>query len=147
MIFLWRKMIEISYQTGFGLFLFALLYGLLSIGSESRQLIYALPIFVFLLCQGLDNLKISLKFAYSVLAISLIVSKFWLPINFFPWPAKLVFIEGNALDFPQQLFFMNFGPTMAAKTYLIQLVVMLVVFCGFYLCGYFSRRAINKVPM
>ena len=36
MIFLWRKMIEISYQTGFGLFLFALLYGLLSIGSEIK---------------------------------------------------------------------------------------------------------------
>jgi hypothetical protein len=145
MIFLWRKMAEISYEIGFGLFLFTLLYGWLSIGSESRQLINALPVFVFLLCQGLDNLKISLKFAYSVLVISLIVSKFWLPLNFFAWPTKLEVFGGDALNFPQQLLFMNFGPTMAPKTYLIQLIIMLIVFCGFYRCGYFSKGAIKEL--
>lgn len=127
----WKKLVACAYEKGTGLFLVLLMYGILSLSSESRCYINALPVFVFLTCEVLKESNITQRFTYGMLTLSLLMSKFWLPMNIGgPWPSIYGTPPGDYSSFPYQMYFMNFGPWVGWKMYVAELITMIAVFFG-----------------
>lgn len=126
----WNELVAKA-KSYFGIMLLLIAYVILSLDSESRQLINVFPIFVFLLLETLNIRNISKKFIYWVLIISLFLSKFWLPINIFT--GKLNWEYEAFLRFPLQIYFMNLGPWMNTYMYVINLITFLAVIIGLWI--------------
>lgn len=127
-ILYWKEIVSVVQKNSAGLALLLLIYGMLIIGSESRQYINAVPLFVFLLCEVLNKKNITLRFANYMIILSLVISKFWLPINIVSWQGG----DNDLLQFPYQMLLMNFGPEMGNKMYWVQFLVMIIVFYGLW---------------
>lgn len=127
MVLFWKEMVAIVRRNWFGLFVSLLFYGVLSVGSESRQFINAVPMFAFVLCEVLHKKSINLRFSIWLLGIGLLISKFWLVLNIAPWSESV-----NIFEFPYQMYFMNQGAYMNNEMYFLQLVLMLMVFYGLW---------------
>lgn len=153
-IFLWRKMAEVIKEHGFGMILFICFYILVGVDPESRHLINAVPVFMILACETLNRRGISWKFTYFFVIISLIISRFWVVINYVTWPSSTViakgFSKGILLKFPMQMLFMNSGPWLSDSMYWIFLaVVILTAICIFSMLQldkiHFSGKTYNAV--
>ncbi|MBI3481181.1 MAG: hypothetical protein HY016_12645 [Nitrosomonadales bacterium] len=122
LLLLWEEVVALAKQYGPGLLAVLALAVLVSIGTESRTLMAAWPVLAILTCEVLNRRGVSWSLAYAILAIGLITSRFWLPINSYgPW-------LGTFQDFPAQMFFMNLGPWMSAAMYVVWLIVTLSLF-------------------
>lgn len=126
-ILFWNKIVDIAYSKSIAFPMLLLLYAVLALDSEARKIINIAPLFVFLLCEVLQKEKVSLNFASGMFIVSLFVSKFWLPINFYHWNSPGSWAVAYA-KFPYQLYFMNFGAWLSERMYWIQMAVMLLVF-------------------
>lgn len=124
--FLWSRVIGLAKEEGLGLAVFVTLFAFLSIGPESRQFINAWPVFAVLVCEALNRRygeRIDWFFAYSVLAMSLVLSRFWLPINVGQW-------TGDFQSFPDQMLYMYSGPWMSHQMYAVFLAVTILSALG-----------------
>ncbi|AJC22650.1 hypothetical protein [Pandoraea pulmonicola] len=122
-IMLWPQVSSIVKEQGAGLVFYIALFALLSAGAESRQFINAWPIVAVIVCEALRRRMGTSEdwaFYYSVLAIALVVSRFWLDINVGPWTGKL-------LEFPDQMLFMYTGPWMSNRMYEVFVAVTLLM--------------------
>jgi len=128
-----KRVAEWIRKAGAGFFLLALLSIPLALNSESRQLIFFHALFSLALCSSVSFSKIQ---AYALLAVSLILSRAWLPIN--PLGSDLYLeavIENKELLFtyPLQKYMMNLGPWMNDKNYVVWLVLASITLAAFYL--------------
>lgn len=130
----YQKVAEESAKLGVGaLAVFAFCIAL-SIDSESRHLVNILPFVVVPFIVALDKMRTRSSFVIEMFVSSLIVSRFWLPINLFcpalspPVNAEFPFFAEDYsgvpyfLRMPYALYFVNFGPFTSNS-------VLLIVFC------------------
>jgi hypothetical protein len=127
-IYYWKETIEYIYQKGPGLFLVTLLYLILSIGSESRQLINFLPFVVVLVAEVLNKKTISWNFVIFFTLLNLAISRFWLPLNHGDWPILETSPPQLTLEFPLQWYFMNQGPWVSPAMYWITASIAILIF-------------------
>jgi hypothetical protein len=118
-----------------GYLLLITMYFLLSIGTESRQFIYSIPFFIFLLCNYLNTIEFDIKISYYIYATSMILSKIWLPFDLTSWSNSAYDVD--PAQFPYQFYFMTMGPWMIDLTFLIQALVMTLLYLIFYF--YFKK--------
>jgi hypothetical protein len=135
-ILLWKKIVNISKETGLAFPLILFLYVMMAVGTESRQSINALPIFVILATEALNEVKVSWRFVYGFVFLSLLTSRFWLKINIAPWGLN------DFMNFPQQMYFMSQGPWMSTQSYRFFFVVSALLMIGvFFMMRFATARA------
>lgn len=128
----WKEITNYFKEKGPGLFIVGLLYALLSIGSESRQLINFFPVMVIVVADILNKKLLTWHFVVWFVALSLLLSKAWLTLNHGEWLSfasdataeekKLI------LQFPYQWYFMSQGPYFSYGIYLLNLAIVSVTF-------------------
>ncbi|MEO8400826.1 MAG: hypothetical protein ABI597_03380 [Gammaproteobacteria bacterium] len=132
LIYFWNDVVKYLTANGFGLFLVCSLYLLLSIGSESRQLINFLPIAVIVLAEVLNCKSLSWKFTHLFILLSLMVSRAWLPLNHGTWLSLLSNPPEITLAFPMQWYFMSQGPWMSHAMYLVNFILVTLLLYFIY---------------
>jgi hypothetical protein len=133
-VFLWPQVCERIRRQGLGIVLVAGAAVLLSVASESRQLLGFLPLLAAFAVQAIDVLSPRRWHGAAFLAAGLVLSKCWLPLNEGP-------LTGNLLEFPDQRYFMNQGPWMSNGAYLVQGAIVLMLAAAF---GWSCRSAEPK---
>jgi hypothetical protein len=94
---------------------------LLLLGSETRQFIHVFPFLMIMLIKTLSNFTIKLKQVLGFIALCLVMSKCWLPIN-----REGIFSLYDYGHFPDQLYFMNQGPFCSDLGYWIHVACVMV---------------------
>lgn len=111
--FLWRPVCRLVHQHGLGLTLVAAIGLAQSVDSESRHILYLIPLLFPFVIKAVDDLQWRPSQYALVVAISAFFSKTWLTI------------EGNFQDntflYPDQLYMMHLGPFMGDLMYLAHL--------------------------
>lgn len=135
LIFLWKDALRhLIKERAIGLFFLTGIYILLSIGSESRQLVNFLPIAVYMVAEVLNRKILSSHFILAFTLISLFISKFWFPINHgVEWPSLLTNPPEMTLQFPLQWFFMNHGPWISHQMFVINAIIVSGSFLAVFL--------------
>jgi hypothetical protein len=120
-LLLWSRLSAVAQEFGTG-FVAVLALGLfLSINSESRTLTQYLPAFTIALSIALARMPNLPRWGMIATAILCVAfSKVWLPMA---GPTRLY--DGQHYAFPEQLYFMNFGPWMSLQSYLWQTAAVL----------------------
>jgi hypothetical protein len=123
-----RRVMEAAAAHSAGAALFVIVTLAMAIG-ETRTMTFAYPLLVTFLCVALQDIQVRLGFALAFVAISLLLSRFYLPLNALGMgtlgPGPLTDI-GALLEFPWQWFFMNNGPYMAWTGYAVNLALVTV---------------------
>lgn len=86
-LFFWKDIAASIKQKGLSLILLMALFLILSLDSESRKLVYVWPVFAILTCDILNKYSIPFLFSYILIFISLVMSRFYLPLNAKFWGA------------------------------------------------------------
>ena len=133
LIYFWKDIVIYIKNKGPGLFIVFGLYFVLSIGSESRQFIAFFPISMFVLGEILNRKKITPIFIYSFICLSLIASKFWLPLNHGEWPSIWTNPPEVTLAFPMQWYFMSQGPWVSKGMYVVNFMLVSLIGLIIYL--------------
>ncbi len=123
-VLFWKRTVRIIQKQGLGLVMCCVLCIILSLHSESRRMINFYPIFIPFLIKALDDFEWPRAYLWFLTLVSLFGSKAWLTIHSRPW-------DGGALVFPQQNYFMNYGPWMNNQMYMIQGAVVSILFIIF----------------
>jgi hypothetical protein len=118
-VFLWPQVCERIRRQGLATVIVGGAAVLLSVASESRQLLSFLPLLAAFVVQAIDDLPKRRWRDMTLLATGVVLSKCWLPLNVGP-------PTGSLLEFPDQLYFMNQGPWMSNLAFLIQGAIVLV---------------------
>jgi hypothetical protein len=118
-LLLWSDFVKSVRDQGLGLLLYIGIFVIVSVSSESRQLINIWPFIVIIVCQVLNKNNISWYFVFAITGLCLILSRFWLKINVAP----LTYKPG---EFPDQLLFMHAGPWLSHQMYWVFLAVVLI---------------------
>ncbi len=122
----WKKISKTINQYGFGLVLFFSYYLIQSIIiAESRQITPFFPALVAFTIKSVDDLEWDNSKLLIFGAVSLIVSRIWLPIN-----GQRFF--GPMIEFPYQYYFMNLGPWMSNSMFFVFAVSMAITGILFY---------------
>jgi len=124
----WKKFCGIINEYGYGLLLYIIAGIILSLNSESRFIINIFPAFVIFTAKAIDELDFSKYYYYLLFIISVLYSKIWLLINSSPIPKPDVYDFEGLTRTSWQRYFMNIGPWMSDKMYLIQTSVVLITF-------------------
>ncbi len=132
-IYYWKDIAEYIYLKGPGLLFVTALYIILSIGSESRQLINFLPFIVVLVAEILNKKSINWNFVIFFTSLNLVVSRFWLPLNHGDWPILETSPPQLTLEFPLQWYFMNQGPWVSPQMYWIIASIAIFIFSCIYI--------------
>ena len=114
-IFFWPEIVALSYQYGLGFTALLGVFVIIGIVPESRDIFNVVPLFVFLLCDILNKKNISVRFGYCFMLLSLLMSKFWLPMNHYAWA-----------------YSMSQGQAISDQFYFIQASVMIMMGIVFY---------------
>jgi hypothetical protein len=123
-VLLWPRVCERTGRQGLAMVLLAGAAVLLSVASESRQLLSFLPLLAAFSVQAIDDLPARRWHDLAFPATGLVLSKCWLPLN-------AGAPTGNLLEFPDQLYFMNQGPWMSNGAYLVQGSIVLMLAATF----------------
>lgn len=124
LLYFWKEVVEYISQKGAGLFIVTGIYLILSVGSESRQLINFFPIAVFLTAEILNKKALTWNFTLFFAFLSILISKCWLPLNHGEWPSLFTNPPQITLEFPLQWYFMSFGPWVSQTMYLTHLILI-----------------------
>lgn len=142
-VFFWKNFRNNLLRYDVGLLLFMGIHLAQSIATESRQLVFAYPFFVFILVQSLQHIKFKASFLAAFLFASLLFSRFWYPINRVPFPHLDDPIE-HFQSFPWQSFVMYHGPWISFEVYLILLPIIIVTGLVFYRHYVRPAKALEK---
>jgi hypothetical protein len=104
----------------------------ISLFSESRVAAVYVPAFLAMVALVLSDMHHLTRWGYYVTAgLCVLFSKIWLPMR---WSDS--YSTQPSANFPEQLYFMNFGPDMTIQTFVLQaagcIVAMLVLACWLY---------------
>lgn len=135
-VFFWKKIVRVVGGLGTGMILYFLFYTIqFIIIAESRQVVSAFPIFLALAVKALDTIDWNYPKLAIFTVMSLLISRYWLPIN-----GQKFF--GPLTEFPYQMYFMNFGPWMSNSMFLIflgSMVAFSIVFFALFKRDLFSQ--------
>jgi hypothetical protein len=134
---MWRRAIRIVGSLGAGALLSIVGLALLSLSSESRTILAALPFLGLMAAMAINDRSPSGLQLGLFAALSLIVSRFWYPIN------QGQFETGSRLEFPGQFYFGNFGPWMGSTVFAVFSVIAFLSFgavVGIFYLGKMSSR-------
>lgn len=134
----WNKVVLVQQRLGLGLALMFMIVMIQGINSETRQLGNVLPLLALVTALVAETFELRRIAVLSTAGLMLLVSKFWLPFNWFDptyrqpddrFPSFSFVHTGIMLEWPFQVYFMNHGPWISNK-YLIAQGVMLVIVAG-----------------
>ena len=129
LVFYWKPFTRIVRGHGVGLVLVVLMGIFTSLTPESRQsapsYFVALPFLALLV----DRLALPRRFWWFFAALALASTRIWMRMGL---PA---YDDQRYLHFPFQNFFMNLGPWMSNRMYLLQGVVVLISAVLLYVCA------------
>lgn len=111
----YKSNIQAIRQTGVGLVLLMFPVLFLSLNSESRGLINFFPFIVFIILPRIKEIVASKYYVVLLIFLSILFCKVYFPIN-----TNQEF-SGTPQDFPDQRYFMHFGPWMTQESYFINL--------------------------
>jgi hypothetical protein len=123
-----KKIFIESLKLGIGWLVVVILFYLFAIQNESRGLLnliifIAIPVLQWInKSGGINKIKLII-----FLAISLLVSRFFLKLNHTPDMWKLMENPNEFLKFPVQRYFMNFGPWVSYDMYFLQAIIFICV--------------------
>jgi len=112
-VLLWPRVCERIQGEGLGMVVLAWAAVVLSIASESRQLVSFLPLIAAFTVRAMEEISRPRWHDLVFLGAAVVASKCWLPLNHGP-------TTGNLLEFPDQFYFMNQGPWMSDGMYQMQ---------------------------
>lgn len=117
-----------------GVFLLNIFFMIL--GNESRQFVNFMPMLIFYTCVTLNG-RITTPFLIFHGISSLIISKFWYEITTPEFMKSIaaygdVFTNNNITSEGSQRYFMYQGPWMSTNNYLIFLVLIVILFVGYW---------------
>jgi hypothetical protein len=117
---------------GPGLLAFLSLGVCMTMFSESRIAAVYVPAFLSMVALALSEMRELARWGYYVTAaLCILFSKVWLPMRWSDSYSTVTYA-----GFPEQLYFMNFGPYMSMQTFSLQaaacVVAMLVLACWLY---------------
>ena len=122
-IFMGKEMHAAIRSLGYGVAILFAGVGIMSLGSETRQLINFYPLLVVVALMALSKKQALKPWVLVVLGLpALALSRFWYSINGFGDIGK------KLLEFPAQRYFQVFGPWMSNSTYLINLIICILGF-------------------
>jgi|GEM_PF-1326986 len=133
-VMFFRQWIIGALKTSSGLYLSLLLTLVMALDTESRHLVFSLPMLVFAVCRAIEDLHPRLEFVIIYAAAALLMSKVFLPINLAPF-------EGRFMEFPFQFYYMHHGPWMSWIGYFLQLGLALLGFAMIVLAARSARKA------
>jgi hypothetical protein len=142
MLVLWhlRRVMGAAAEHSAGAAIFLIVTLAMAIG-ETRAATFAYPLLVTFLCAAFRDVHIDRRFALVFTAVSLLLSRFYLPLNALGMDAvgtgPLTDV-GALLKFPWQWFLMNIGSHMTWTGYAVNLV--LVVLTSVILLASHGRR-------
>lgn len=108
-----------------GHFLVLLLLMFFSLDTEARHLATFLPIVIIILGSVIDEYEISSRKAILLVFLQLLLSHFYIPINGPELPDALA--NGNFSSDVAQRYFMNFGPWITLKNFIICTIISIGV--------------------
>ncbi|HSW93946.1 MAG TPA: hypothetical protein VLJ15_06310 [Gammaproteobacteria bacterium] len=132
LIYFWKEVAGWLKNNNFTLLIITAFYVILSIDSEARQVINFLPIAVFAVAEVLNQQKLSARFTYGFIILSLLISRFWLPLNHGEWPSLFTNPPQVTLEFPMQWYFMSQAPWMSHAMYVVASITVMMVFLAVY---------------
>lgn len=128
LIFMGKEMHAAIRSLGYGVAILFAGLGIMSLGSETRQLINFYPFLVVVALMALSKKQALKPWVLVVLGLSaLALSRFWYSINGFGDIGK------KLLEFPAQRYFQVFGPWMSNTTYFINLVICILGFVTLFI--------------
>ena len=127
-IWMGKQVVIAIRANGYGLTILFAGVGLMSLGSETRQLINFYPLLVIVVLIALQQMRPVKPWVAYLFAISaLILSRFWYSIN------ADGDISKKLLEYPAQRYFQVFGPWMSDQAYMMNLVVVLMAAATFFI--------------
>jgi hypothetical protein len=125
---LWRSVCSRLHTLGAGLTLVCAIGVLQSVNCETRQLMNLWPFFILPTVLAVEERRLPPAFFWTVAAFSVLLSKCWLWINYaLPTLGDAARTFPNTrefLSFPDQIWFMNFGPWMSNQMLAVQALVV-----------------------
>ncbi len=131
-IYFWREIIAYLTKTQPALLVVTLCYIFIAIDSESRQIINFMPLAIVVLAEILNQKKIPWVTAYGLVALSILISKVWLPLNHHAWISLSTHPPQASLHFPLQWYFMSQAPWMSQTFFIVNGIVVILTFLLLY---------------
>ncbi|MDO7846731.1 hypothetical protein Q5H92_10215 [Hymenobacter sp. M29] len=125
----WPRVLAAVQQLGLGLGIMFMVVMVQAINSETRQLSNVLPLLALIAAVVANTLPIRRTALVWTAAILLLISKMWLPFNWFDptygqpadrFPSFSFVHTGIMLEWPFQVYFMNQGPWISNKYLVLQ---------------------------
>lgn len=114
----WPRVVERSAEFGYGLLFVLVGVVLLAVGSESRLLVGVLPLVIAFTASVVDPVSRKGLAVFSLLALA--ISRFYLPLG-------PIDVSAPVHSFPNQWYFMNFGPWIADGSFVAFAAVTVLV--------------------
>ena len=135
LLLFWRRALNAVNRLGLGSGVILVVVLIQAVNSETRQMANVLPLLALLAALLADELRPRPIVVALTAFVTFIISKGWLPFNRFSpmygQPDDIFpmfgFERGNFLEWPQQVYFMNFGPWTATRYLALQAGILLVV--------------------
>jgi len=128
----WRDVVTAIKSLGTGLALVAVLQFILLLDSESRREIVLLPFVGLFLVKAINLRRFRPPFYWMLVFLSLAFSRVWLPLKIdAPWTGP----DFDPFAFPWQWFFMNLGPWLIDRVYVIGTAILLVAMIVIWSAG------------
>jgi hypothetical protein len=122
-LFYWKNISKIVNSLGLGSTLFVIFFLFMSINSQSRLIINAVPVFIIFTLMVISKIDLKTMHIIFFFLLSIIFSKVWYTFDIKQFYDK---IPGSHLHFPIQGYFMNQGPWMSFDMYVLQGVIVLI---------------------
>jgi hypothetical protein len=121
LLLLWRLpgVLRVAASHSVGAALFLVVNLAMAMNAESRILAFAYPLMITFLCAELSRITVGRRFVLAFLIVSLLLSRFYLPLNEMGITAIKPGDFGALLTYPWQWFYMNIGGHMSWSGYSI----------------------------
>jgi len=128
LLLFWRRALQAVAHLGLGSGVMLVLVLVQAVNSETRQMANVLPLVAIVSALLADKLNPRPLIVAFTAIVAFVISKGWLPLNYFDptyrQPGDIFPMAGYEYDqflgWPQQVYFMNFGPWMATPFLVIQ---------------------------
>lgn len=127
---LWQRISEKAHSFGYGMTFTLILTLILSLSSESRQIINFFPLVLVVTVKAVETLNWQTQYFWVFAFVSLLYSKLWLRFNNVPLPLKDA--QRHFQEFPWQKFFSSVGYQMSLNMYFIQGAIVFVTGILYY---------------
>lgn len=136
----WHRLLDVIAKLGIGVCLMLMAVLLQAVNSETRQMANMLPLFALISAAIINTMSLRKRQVLVLSAVAILLSKAWLLFRYIDpgyvqkedlYPMK-DFANKGFLNWPQQAYFMNFGPWASNFSYVIQLGCVLVLMLVIY---------------